>query len=487
MQFFWKYIDDLMGKGLEVSVILELLFYVSASLIPLALPLAILLSSIMTLGNLAENNELTALKASGLSLYRILRPLGITIIIISIGAFYFSNFVIPVANLKWRSLIYDIQQTKIATIMTPGAYSTELDGYGIKSESGEGNHFNTLTLYDKTNPSGIKRVKAESGDIYKSENGDFLFFKLHDGYAFEDVAPAPPKSRKEKNSSEYLPTRESRFKSATYKFDLSSFQLHRSNENLFKNAHEMLNIFQLNKAIDSIKRESDNLRMSFVNGLKNDHNFFLSRSYIADRQSEEEDKDFMRQRDSIQKNTSLVGDSIPNAEFNQIGVDRYQNLPRDTVYIVDSLNESQLIIAHRAARVKLRKFKSNLEGQNNFMKSKEVDLRKFDTEWHRKFALSFAVIVLFFIGAPLGAIVRKGGFGTPVVIAVFLFMVYYIISITGDNMVKSGVVSPALGMWLSTIILTPAAVFLTIKAANDSRIFDFKLPSLKFWKKRQEK
>ena len=144
MQFLWKYIDDLMGKGLGTWVILELLFYVSASLIPLALPLAILLSSIMTFGNLAENNELTALKASGLSLYRIMRPLMLVVTMIALFTFYFANYVIPVANLKWHSLIYDIQNTKIAAIITPGVYSTELDGYAIKVQEGSEDHFKDI-------------------------------------------------------------------------------------------------------------------------------------------------------------------------------------------------------------------------------------------------------------------------------------------------------------------------------------------------------
>jgi lipopolysaccharide export system permease protein len=150
MQFLWKYIDDLMGKGLSISVIVELLFYVSASLIPLALPLAILLSSIMTLGNLAENNELTALKSSGLSLYRILRPLTGIVIVIAMSTFYFANYVIPVANLKWHGLIFDIQQTKISSILTPGTYSHELDGYAIKIDEGTDDTFKGILIHDHT-------------------------------------------------------------------------------------------------------------------------------------------------------------------------------------------------------------------------------------------------------------------------------------------------------------------------------------------------
>ena len=170
MQFFWKYLDDLMGKGLSTLVILELLFYISASLIPLALPLAILLSSIMTFGNLAENNELTALKASGLSLYRIMKPLTVVVFIIAFFTFYFANYVIPVANLKWHSLIYDIQNTKISSIITPGVYSNELDGYSIKVDKGTDDAFSGILIHDHTSPEVLKTIRAEKGRIYKSEN-----------------------------------------------------------------------------------------------------------------------------------------------------------------------------------------------------------------------------------------------------------------------------------------------------------------------------
>ncbi len=176
MQFLWKYIDDLMGKGIDSFVILELLFYVSASLIPLALPLAILLSSIMTIGNLAENNELTALKSSGLSLYRIMRPLTFVVIGIACFTFYFANYVIPVANLKWHSLIYDIQNTKISALLTPGVYSKELDGYAIKVEEGTESTFKGILIHDHTDPKEIKTIRAmmEKFINQKMENTYFL-------------------------------------------------------------------------------------------------------------------------------------------------------------------------------------------------------------------------------------------------------------------------------------------------------------------------
>ncbi|HNS43010.1 MAG TPA: LptF/LptG family permease [Taishania sp.] len=175
MQFFWKYIDDLMGKGIETIYILQLLFYVSASLIPLALPLAMLLSSIMTLGNLAEFNELTALKSSGLSLYRILRPLTAIVLILALSTFLFANYVIPVANYKWRSLIYDFQNTKIASIIVPGVYTKEIDGYAIKAnKKNPDGSMEDITIHDKTKPNEFKTIKAAKGTLYKSDNGNIF-------------------------------------------------------------------------------------------------------------------------------------------------------------------------------------------------------------------------------------------------------------------------------------------------------------------------
>ena len=167
LQFFWVYVDDLMGKGLSTWLILELLFYVSASLIPLALPLAILLSSLMTFGNLSEYNELTALKASGLSLYRIIRPLFVVVVFIAVGTFYFANYVIPVANLKWHSLIYGIQNTKISTVLTPGVYTKDFEGYAIKVMEGKDSVYYGVTIHDHSNRLQIKTVKAREARIYK--------------------------------------------------------------------------------------------------------------------------------------------------------------------------------------------------------------------------------------------------------------------------------------------------------------------------------
>ena len=402
MQFFWLYIDDLLGKGLQVTVIIELLFYVSASLIPLALPLAILLSSIMTFGNLSENNELTALKSSGQSLYKIIRPLLVVVVIIALGTFYFANYVIPVANLKWQSLIFDIQNTKISTIITPGVYSHELDGYVIKVDEGKGNTFQGVLIHDHTTPNEIKTVRAESGKIYKSRNGKYLFFEMKNGSVLEELEPQTPQFNSGKRVvSKYAShsARRSSFDHATYKIDVSGFDLQRSKEDLLKDKHEMLNVFQINTAMDSIQRKGQDIINNFLLSIKGLHPYLAAHSYQKHSIKQLEDKE-ERERTLQVQDYSI--------DFEQ-------------------LESTQQIAAIEKAQAAIRKTKKNLIGQRDFMKSLEKDMDNYMVEFNKKFALTAAILILFFIGAPLGAVVRKGGFGAPVVIAALLFMIYFVL------------------------------------------------------------
>ncbi len=432
MQFFWKYIDDLMGKGLSVFVILELLFFVSASLIPLALPLAILLSSIMTIGNLAENNELTALKSSGLSLYRILRPLTMVVILICICTFYFANYIIPISNLKWRALIYDIQETKIANIITPGQYSNEIDNYSIKVNKEENGIFRGITIHDHSSPNSIKTIRAEEGELFNSSNGSLLYLKLKNGAVIEELDVNQPIGFTSANNS-YFRSQKSKFSSAILQIKLSGFQLNRTDENLFKNAHEMLNVFQLNKALDSIKKQNTELIKNFVVSDR------INSVYLT----------------KIHDSTSPLPQKTTKKPlcFKQLSKENQKKIIELSITTIDN---------------KL----NTLNNQKALSDSMTSNLNSYKIEFHRKFALTFSIFVLFFVGAPLGAIVKKGGFGTPVVIATLIFMIYFILNEIGQGLVKSGAVPVYVGMWLATISLTPIALLLMRSAANDSKVFD---------------
>ena len=423
-----------MGKGLEVSIILELLLYVSASLIPLALPLAMLLSSIMTFGNLAENNELTALKSSGLSLYKIMRPLMVVVFLISLGTFYFSNYIIPISTLKWKALIYDIQETKIAKIITPGSYSNELEGLAIKVKKEKNGSFFDVVIHDHNDPNIVKTVHAKQATLYNSTQGNFLYLHLKNGTVLEELAVNQSINLESRNRGSYYPSRRSSFTDATYKISLKGFKLNRTDENLFKNNYEMLNVFQINKVTDSIIKENEKVLINFNNSLKKDYKYLLP--------------------NDISNITELTLDtSFSNLNFNKL-----------------SISDKKDILG-RSVSLLMRDVES-IKGQKDFIKTFESNLNLYKIEYHRKYALTFAIIVLFFVGAPLGAIVKKGGFGAPVVIACLLFMIYFILTEVGEGLVTSGTARPFFGMWLATFVLSPLAFLLMRSAANDSKIFD---------------
>ena len=442
LQFFWLYIDDLMGKGLGGFVILELLFYVSASLIPLALPLAILLSSLMTFGNLSEKNELTALKSSGLSLYRIIRPLFFVVLVISLATFYFANYVIPVANLKWHSLIYDIQNTKIATLLTPGVYTKEFDGFAIKVKEEKDSVYYDITIHDHTQPTQLRTVKAKEARVYKSVNGQFLFFKLKNGNIFEELDIQNPNflpnGELQNNLDKGKPARVSTFKSGTYKINLTGYRLNRSNEDVFTDKHEMMNVFQISKAMDSISLKKKKVEELFAAGILTDH-ILLNKAY-----------GFKSLSGIIQKNKS------PELNWGK-----------------QSKTEKLKIIQQTISN--LRNSNKRIENQLSYIKILDNEAAQYWIEFHRKFALTYAIIVLFFVGAPLGAIIKKGGFGAPVVIAAIIFMIYFVIMSLGNNLANEHVVSPFLGMWMSGIFFTPIAFIITRAAANDSQIFNLEV------------
>ena len=437
LQFFWVYMDDLMGKGLSIWIILELLFYVSANLIPLALPLAILLSSLMTFGSFAENNELTALKSSGLSLYRIMRPLMLIVVVISISTFYFANYIIPVFNLKFHTLIYDIQNTKISSILTPGVYTKDFEGFSIKVESYNDSMYKGITIHDYSHPSELKTVKAKEARIYKSENGRFMFFDLKNGKILEELDIQNPLFLPDGSiqNPSGRPSRVSYFEHGTYKLDIAGFSLNRTDEDLFTDKYEMMNVFQISAAMDSLEKKKRDLYKTFA---KNSS------------------KEFVSFNDKIvyhNPNTGLAeSEKIPTIQFKDLTD-------------LDKLQARNIVIS------RLRRTNETVENQDQFMEVMEKEADLYWIEFHKKLALTYAVVVLFFVGGPLGAIIRKGGFGAPVIIAALTFMVYFMLNSIGQNLAEVNTVSPFVGMWLAGFFFTPVAWIITRAAANDAQVF----------------
>jgi lipopolysaccharide export system permease protein len=438
MQFLWKYIDDLIGKGLEVSILLELLFYVSATLIPLALPLAVLFSSIMTYGNLAEHNELTALKASGMSLLKIMRPMFYFVVVLSMGGFYFTNYLLPVANYKWRAIIFDIQDKKPTFGITEGIFYNDIDGFSIRVDKKNDNtgELEGILIYEYSDVFVAKTIKAKEGEMLKSVDDRYLLLKLNGGSMYEKLGPSQVQKDK-------YPYQKTFFEEAIIKFDLGGFEMNESDDDMFKREYEMMNFIQLQESIDSMEVKFKKNKVDFKLVLKNQL-VTLNNGFNRD--------------STLDSNKQVM---IPDMEA------------IDTIIRIENIHENELTLDLSAAQNEIRSTKDMLFGQIKLRESQEINKNEYKTTWHQKFTLPVALLVLFFIGAPLGAIIKKGGLGTPLVFAVLFFLLYYIVTIMGQNMVESGFISPWKGMWLSTFILTPLGAFLTYKAANDSSLFDW--------------
>lgn len=447
MQFLWKYIDDLVGKGLEFSIISELLMYTSASLVPMALPLAVLLSSIMTFGNLAEYNELLALKSAGISLTKIMAPVMIISIIITFAAFAFNNYLLPYSNLKMRSLLYDIQRQNPDLQIKPGIFDNSLNGYSIRIEDKDPrtNLLKNIRIYDHTDRLGnIIVTTADSGYMRMTEDERYLIMTLYSGHSYAEME----KKQKARSRKKTYPHRRDTFKKQEILIELTDFGLQRTDENLFKSSYQMMNLQQLLYIEDSLKKEIFKSQI------------ILNKTLI--RSSYYKNKNYLKK--IIAQNDTLLTDSTQASS--------------SEIYFFNS--DSLFSNYNKAKKRKILKQSVSLARTTmNFVNNTHVNvdnkirrLRKYEIEKHRKFTLSLACLIFFFIGAPLGAIIRKGGLGMPVVVSVIFFLLYYIISLTGEKFVRESVFSPFFGMWLSSIIIIPLSIFLSYKASRDSVIMN---------------
>jgi lipopolysaccharide export system permease protein len=431
MQFMWVYIDDLVGKGLEWYIIGQLLFWASFTFVPLALPLAILLSSLMTFGNLGEHYELVAMKSAGISLRSIMKPLIILSVFISVFAFYFSNNVLPVANLKFKSLLYDIRKKKLAVNIKEGIFYNDMEDYVIRvgKKGKDGKTIYRVMIYNHTDGKGNTDVTvADSGSMESTPDGRYLIFTLFNGYNYQEITG-------QKDSRRQNPFQRTFFKMETRKFDLSEFELNRTNEDLFKNNYQMLNIRQLDYFIDSIGSSLNSRRLNLAQSYPRNYQVYLNM-----------DTNYIPGQDSC----IIIDKSI------QAG-----NYKGDTLSRIMS-----------TALSSARNMKKTLDYNVQTFKTNDELLTKHKIVWHRKFTLSFACLVLFFIGAPLGAIIRKGGLGLPTVISILFFILYHIISMIGEKSALKGAMEVMTGMWLSSVVLLPLGFFLTLKATTDSPLMD---------------
>lgn len=467
MQFVWKYVDDLVGKGLDTMVIAELMWYTSASLVPMALPLAILLSSIMTLGSMAESLELVAVKSSGVSLYRLLSPLTIFSLITAIAAFYFSNNILPVANLKARSLILDIQKQRPALDIQPGSFYTGIPDMVVKVDN-VGKDKKSLTnvlIYDHSDYSkGNGRVTlAETGRVEVSSDDGYLVLSLHNGVTYDEMGFFGKRDPR-------LPEMKETFKTQVLLIDLSSFKLSRESEDLYKDHYQMMTISQLDKAMFDIKNEGVQRTSAYSNSMKK--TYFFGRKVNNDSQRANIPEAIPNQPILLPGSpatSNQIREEVPTTPLAKDKV--HVNELSDPLWLSKMSSATQLQLYDLALNVS-RSNGSRAEDFSNELKYRDQNLARHKTEWHRKFTLSIACILLFFIGAPLGAIIKRGGLGLPLVTATLIFIFYYVLSTIGEKSAKSLSMSPFMGMWISTIVLLPFGIILTYMAANDSKIFE---------------
>ncbi len=442
MQFLWRYIDDLVGKGLGFSVILELFFYAALTMVPMALPLAILLASLMTFGNLGERFELTAMKAGGVSLLKTMRPLIILMGFIATGAFFFQNNVLPVAQTKMWTLLFSMRQKSPELDIPEGVFYDQIPGVNlfVDHKDRETGMLYDMTIYDVSRGFDNARIiLADSGKLISAEDKTHLLLSLYTGEQFENLREqtAGGKSRNQ-------PYRRETFnrKDILISFDNN---FNRMDESNMRNQYVGKNITELRATIDSVSHRVDSVGAIYATGLTQTSYFNLPHTRRA------------------YKNEQWVEEEIPSIKLEEpIVLDslfKGRNSAMSKAYITQAVN-------------KIKRVKQDYEFRSYSMEDDRRTIRLHAIEMHKKFTLSFACIIFFFIGAPLGAIIRKGGLGTPIVISVFLFIIYYIIDNSGYKMARDAKVVVWQGIWLSSAVLFPVGIFFTYKAVNDSAVFN---------------
>ncbi|MGC9352507.1 MAG: LptF/LptG family permease [Mariniphaga sp.] len=439
MQFLWKYVDDLVGKGLDIKVLAEMLFYASFGLLPYAFPLAMLLASIMTFGSFGENYELVAMKSSGISLYRIMKPLLVIAVIVTITAFYFANYVLPHTNLRFTTLLWSVKQQRPELVLQEGVFTNEIDGYSIRvgSKNKKTNVLYDLLIYNHTrNRTNESVTVADSGFLRITEDKKFMVLNLYNGVNYSEDA-----GQQQRRGQETYPFRRDNFEEQTIRVKVRGFEFNRRDENIFRNTYRMLNIKQLRFMEDSLGTDYYGRLRNFMLQIR--LNSPVSRRI----------HNLTAPHDSLKREVDIQPDSIFNFDEYFDGQDKWI--------------KAEII---QSALAEARNNVQTLNMYDDELYNRKKNLNKYTMERHRKYTLSLAVLIFFFIGAPLGAIIRKGGLGMPVVVSILLFIAYYIVSMTGEKSAREDLWDMFAGMWFSTFVFLPVGIWLSYKAATDAAL-----------------
>lgn len=431
MQFLWKWVDELVGKGLEISVLLKLLFYASITLTSMAFPLAVLLASLMTFGNMGERYEIVALKSAGVSIRQMMRPLAVLSLVISLVAFEFSNEIIPRSAVKLRMLLFDIQEQKPAFNIDEGVFYYGFDNYTIRvgKKMADGETIKDVLIYDHSKHMGNTTVTyAQSGTMKMTPDKKYIMFTLYDGSYWDEASYSNARA-----TGNRLPLTRATFDKQYKRFDLSEFSAMGNNdESLFQSHSTAMSISQLNEKIDTLKSEIKDFAYTASDA-------FLAHLYFY--------------HNMIQNDTTF--DTITTQT-------RHYDLSQVSPELLPRIMQTADSRAHAA------NFAVRFSFQD--MSFRTSQMWSYQIEFFRKFTMSLACLLFFFIGAPLGSIIRKGGIGIPLVITVVFFTLYFAISIMGEKIAKNSPMPVWFGMFLSSFVLLPICVFLTYHATTDSAV-----------------
>lgn len=473
MQFLWKYIDDLVGKGLSMDVLGELFFYAAVSMVPMALPLAILLASLMTFGNLGERFELTAMKASGISLIKVMRPLIVLIAFVAVGAFFFQNDVLPKAQVKMWTLLFSMRQKSPELEIPEGVFYDQIPGYNlfVREKDRNTGMLRDVMIYDVSKGTSSSTILlADSAQLAMTKGNKYLYLHLMYGEEFENL-------REQQMGDQNVPFRRESFydKQILIPFDAN---FNRLDEEGMRKQYVGKNITELRHTIDSINHRVDSIGRIFTADLSRavykmpGNQTYSAATYYAGNSYEHSTTEAIIDSTGAVARDVAIAPPHRASNNNSLAHTGYKATPLNIDSMLTTLPEaSRSRVFNSAQSINIRN-KGDIEFRAADIAAEKKSMRRHEIELLKKFTLSVACLIFFFIGAPLGAIIRKGGLGTPLVISVLLFLVYYIIDNTGYKMARDGHAAVWLGMWLSTFILAPLSIYVTIKAMNDSAVFD---------------
>ncbi len=434
MRFLMMYFSDFIGKNLGLDVFAKLFTYFSLITVPTALPLAVLLATLMTFGNLGEHTELTAIKSAGISFARIILPTFVFTVFIAIFSYFYNDRVTPWANLKGYSLLWDVKSAKLTLNIQEGIFYKEIPGYRIKVQKkfADEKTLKNIIVYDHQTSSGNRSVTmADSGQMYTMYNNNYLVFELFNGKNYMENTGAVTNASETQFTKNY-------FKKNKMIFSLESFGIKRTNEDQFRYHEYMKNSSELTQKIDSLRKDiSKNLKDQTTN-LKNQNTYIFRKSSPAEIKS----MATISKGPWLQKKMAIFDEAFKKIELEQYTLGRLQSL------------------------------KSQLETDININTSKQKDIWRADIErWH-KVTMAFACLVMFLIGASIGSIIKKGGFGMPVLVSISFFIVYYVLMQLGDKYAKEGILPVIVGVWIPCGILLIIGLFMARKASKDQNLFE---------------